>query len=193
MFITLTQAISSTPTQNPSIVSSVHLAGVELLVRLRVRLRQPLRERREFGIRLIHGHARLERAEERGIVAVWIGARPRREFTEERQPQLLVLGKRESLFHDADDRRRLPVDADTPSDDVLRAAEVALPDAVPDDRHFFGAHRVVLCREIASENRLHPERRQEVFGDIGSRVALRLAVDRHVDRRTVQVGGQPLE
>jgi hypothetical protein len=166
----------------------LHLAGVELLVRVRVVLGQPLGERRELRVGLVERNAGLERAEDRGIDVRGVVAGPRRKLAEERQPQLFVDRKGKALGHDADDRRGLAVDANVLADDVLGSPEVALPDAVANQRHFLGAGLVILGGEVAAHDRSDAEARQELLGRIGAGVPLWLAIDGDVDRRAVQVG-----
>ena len=81
MFITLTQEISSTPTQKPSIVHSVPRSGrgvkvsssgctwpvLNCLFVLRIRRGEPLRERRRFGVGLVERDAVLDQAQHRRI------------------------------------------------------------------------------------------------------------------------------
>ena len=117
----------------------------------------------------------------------------RRELAVERQPELLVGREREALRHHADDGRRLAVDPDALADDVCGAAEVALPDAVADERDLLGARLVVGRGEVAAHHRRDAEDRAGNFGHVGAGVALRRAVDRDVDGRAVQVGRQQLE
>ena len=58
---------------------------------------------------------------------------------------------------------------------------------------FSAPGRVVGGGEVAAEHRRHAQDAEEVLGDVGAGVALRLAVDRDVDGRAVEVGRQHLE
>ena len=60
----------------------------------------------------------------------------------------------------ADDLARLAIDLSGLSDDVLGAAEPALPVAVGQDHPQRAARRVVLLAEQAATSRLHPQQRQ---------------------------------
>ena len=116
----------------------LHLAGVELLVGVGIGGREPPRDRRRLGVRLIERDARLQQAEHRRVVRRRVVALARRELAEERNPELLVGREREALRHHADDGGGLAVQAEALADDVRRAAEVALPQRVADDRHLGG-------------------------------------------------------
>jgi hypothetical protein len=100
----------------------------------------------------------------------------------ERDPDVFAVGEREALRHHADDRRRRAVEAHHPADDVARAAEVALPEAVRDDDDAIGAGAVVRGAEVAAERRPDAQDAEEVRRRPGALVAPRLAVHGHVDR-----------
>ena len=104
MFITFTHAMSSTPTQKPSIVSSsaaqrerrerldqrLDQAGVELLVGVGVGVGEPPGERRELGLAWSSETPGLIRPRTAGADRLRVVPRPHRELAVERDPQLLV-------------------------------------------------------------------------------------------------------
>jgi hypothetical protein len=118
---------------------------------------------------------------------------PHRELAVERDPQLLVDGERKPFRHHADDGGGLAVEADGLAHDVGRASEVALPDAVADERDLSGSLGVVGGGQVAPHHGHDPERAQEVLGHVGAGVALRLPVDGQVDGGAGDVGGEQLE
>jgi hypothetical protein len=87
----------------------------------------------------------------------------------------------------------LPLIPDVLADHRRSGAEIALPDAVGDERHFLRARLVVFGREVAADHRRNAEAGQELFRHVGAGVALRFAVRRYVHRRAVQIGGEPFK
>ena len=72
----------------------------------------------------------------------------------ERQPAVVVvarIGTAETARHDADDRRRHAVDAETAAEDVRRPAELAHPEVVTENHHAGRAGPVVVIVEHASQ------------------------------------------
>src|SRR5205823_11664543 len=129
----------------------------------------------------------------RRIVCRRVVPRFRRKLTVERNPNFFVRRECEAFWHDADNGRRLAVDAYTFADDVGGPTEVALPRAIADNRDLPGARRVVAGREVAAHHRDNAEASEEVLGDVRPGVSLRVAVHRDVDSRAVQIGGQGVE
>ena len=60
------------------------------------------------------------------------------------------------------DRMRLSIDDNPLTDDVRRACEALLPEAVADDRHARCGERLVRTLKVASDDRPDPEGRQDV-------------------------------
>ena len=95
---------------------------------------------------------------------------PLLEVVPERLPDLETIGharirrqqQPERPRHDADDRRRLVVDEDLPSDDRRIAAEAALEQLPAEQDRRRGARRAVLGAERASERALGAEDLEEV-------------------------------
>ena len=169
--------------------------GVELLVGVGEARRQAFGDAGVLRIGLIERDAGLDEAEHRDLVAgrAQIVAGRGRELAVERDPQLLVHREGESRRHDADDGRRLAVDADAFADDVAAGPEIALPELVADERHLLGARLVVGGGKIAPDHRGDSEDAEEIGGDVGAGIALRIPVDGDVDGGAIDVGRQQVE
>ena len=79
----------------------------------------------------------------------------------ERDPETLVLRKREARRHHADDRGGAAVDAHRSPDDPGIALISALPHVVAQDHDRLGARPVVVRAEVASERRRRAEHLEE--------------------------------
>ena len=85
-----------------------------------------------------------------------------------RQPGLhwlRVKGKLERCRHDADDRRRLAVERDRPSDDSVAAAESPVPERLADHHRPRPVLHVIVGGQPAPAQRRNAERCEEVSGD----------------------------
>ena len=144
MFITFTQAIRRTTMTAPSIAYMIwrqllagerleewlHAGGDEMLVGLRIVLRDPFGEADELRVDLVLGHTRFESAHDRGTDAGGIAARLERKLVVKRHPKLFVLRELKIRRHDADNGGGLAIDPDCLADDMRVAIEIAFPDFV---------------------------------------------------------------
>src|SRR5262245_700091 len=82
--------------------------------------------------------------------------------------------------HDSDDHAPLTVDGDEPADDVLIAAEAALPEVVADNSYPVLTRLLFVYRELSSDLRSHSSDREEIGCDINACGSLRIAVFREI-------------
>src|SRR5262249_32265664 len=92
----------------------------------------------------------------------------------ERHPKLLVVGKCKPLRHHAHDDVRCTVDEYRSPDD-LGASRIAVhPDVVSEQHDVSVAFTILFSGEIAAENGMHAECREEIPRNAGTEIALRL-------------------
>ena len=115
------------------------------------------RDRDHFRVRLIDSHAGFQATHHCGCPIIraklQFSPRGRWELIIKRRPQFLGNRKFEIRRHDADHGCRFAINPNTLSDDVRVGAEIAAPNVVPENGHFFRARLVVLGREIAAHYR----------------------------------------
>src|SRR5262245_35322407 len=99
----------------------------------------------------------------------------------ERQPQFRLSLESEFVRHYPDDRPAFAFHRDRPPDQLRITAETAPPQAFAQDHSRWGAIRVFLGREGATERRPDAERRKQIGGDERCRQSLRLAPSCEVD------------
>jgi hypothetical protein len=142
----------------------------------------------EIAIGLGEGCARLEPADgdrpmRVAFVEVLLRVREghqRLRSVQERQP--------ERRRHHADDRVHPPVERDALAEDVRVPAEVALPEAVRDDRRMGSAVVVLLAGESAAEGGIHFDGREEAGTDLRGREHHRTAAVGHGEPRRIDLG-----
>ena len=121
-----------------SIDQRLYAGRGEILIRLRIILRDVTRDRDHLRVRLVERHARLQpshdrrratvRTEEKFAAWCW------RPFIIERRPKFFRSRELKARRHHADDRRRFAVDGDALSDNVRIGVEITAPDFVPENR-----------------------------------------------------------
>ena len=78
-----------------------------------------------------------------------------------------IQGKgRDSLRQDADDGVRCAVQCQRLSQNRRVAVEALLPEAMADEHHLLASRPVLVCREIAPQQGLHPQRGQQRGGGV---------------------------
>jgi hypothetical protein len=167
----------------------LHVGRGQLLICFRVVGCDPFRQASEFRVHLVERHTFFQPAHDGGSSALGPGvvARFDGKFIVKRHPEFLGLRKFEALRHHADDGRRFPVNPDRLADDARIAAEIALPDVVAEDRRLFRARFIVVRREIAADDRRHPDDAEEILGDVTAGITLGIILVGDVDRRAIQV------
>ena len=96
-------------------------------------------------------------------------------YSEQRDPDVLILRKPEARRHDANHSMDARVDLHGAADDRRIAVVAPLPQVVGEQDDGFGAGAVVVRREAATERDGHAERRKQVVADRRARVAIRIA------------------
>ena len=148
--------------------------GAHTRARVRVLPGELLGQGRDFGIRLLHGHARFRPRQPQQVTRVAVPQHPVRHGVElrrhhqrnpgfERQPRHAAAKLRRSH---ADHRQLLPVHAQCAADRARVAAESPLPKAVADHGHRIAALliAVLLGREEPSGGWLHAQHGKVVSG-----------------------------
>src|SRR5689334_12449599 len=94
------------------------------------------------------------------------------------QLDLIVASGREceARRHDTDDGGRGGVDLNLFADDVTRAAETLMPEAVRNDRDSRSVDAIFLFREVAAELRLHSQHVNQAARDCGRGDSQRLTL-----------------
>ncbi len=145
------------------IVRVVDHVDLQITVRLWKRGLQTPMDRLQFHTRLLDGGAWAQTAECQVTSAPGTAALELRRANR-RHPEVALVRKLETLWHDADDRRRQTADQHRRPDNGGAFAKPRRPEAVAQDHDGCRSGHFVRPREIASEHGHHAEQSERVRG-----------------------------